>query len=340
MPPSEELPPLPFSRALVTGANGFLGAHLVRRLVARGVQVTCLLRPTSDVSALSGMAYSRADGDITDAGSLARAVAGQQVVFHLAGIRRAAVREEFLHVNAEGTRLLCEALVAAAPEGQRARLVFCGSLAASGPSSSGRPRVEEDPLEPREWYGESKAEGERIALSYAPRLPVTVVRPPRIVGPGDRENLVFFKLVTRGLKLHLAGGPRPLSLVDVEDVADLLLVLAEHPRALGEAFFVAGDTTLTLEQLEDLGAEALGLRPRTLTLGPRTLTWLASACDVATRVSGRRLPLNRKLARQLLAPAWTCSAAKAERLLGFTPRRGVVDSVRRSALWYREQGWL
>jgi dihydroflavonol-4-reductase len=57
-------------------------------------------------------------------------------------------------------------------------------------------------------------------------------------------------------------------------------------------------------------------------------------------VSGRRLPLNRKLARQLLAPAWTCSAAKAERLLGFSPRRGVVDSVRRSALWYREQGWL
>ncbi len=344
MPPSEQAsrPPFApaFSRVLVTGANGFLGAHLVRRLTARGLQVTCLLRPTSDVSALEGLTYSRAEGDITDAGSLARAVVGQQVGFHLAGIRRAAVREEFLRVNAEGTRLLCEALVAAAPAGQRARLVLCGSLAASGPSRSDRPRVEEDPLEPREWYGESKAEAERIVLAYADRLPVTVVRPPRIVGPGDRENLVFFKLVTRGLKLQLAGGPRPRTLVDVEDVADFLLVLAEHPAALGQAFFVAGDATLSLEQLEDLGAEALGLSPRPLTLSPRTLTLLAGACDVVTRVSGRRLPLNRKLARQLLAPAWTCSAAKAERRLGVTPRRGVVDSVRRSALGYREQGWL
>lgn len=340
MPPSETPRTHAFSRALVTGANGFLGAHLLRRLVARGVQVTCLLRPTSDVSSLSGLAYSRVEGDITDAGSLARAVVGQQVVFHLAGIRRAAVREEFLRVNAEGTRLLCEALVAAAPPGQRARLVLCGSLAASGPSTPERPRVEEDALAPREWYGESKAEAERIALSYADRLPVTVARPPRIVGPGDRENLTFFKLVARGLKLQLAGGPRPLTLVDVEDVADFLLVLAEHPAAPGEAFFVAGDATLSLEQLEQLGAEALGLHPRPLTLGPRTLTLLAGACDVVTRVSGRRLPLNRKLARQLLAPAWTCSAAKAERLLGFRSRRGVVDSVRRSALWYRAQGWL
>jgi dihydroflavonol-4-reductase len=339
-PPSETPPSQPFSRVLVTGANGFLGAHLVRRLVRRGVQVTCLLRPTSDVSALSGLTYSRAEGDVTDAGSLARAAVGQQVVFHLAGIRRAAVREEFLRVNAEGTRLLCEALVAAAPQGQRARLVLCGSLAASGPSTPERPRVEEDPLTPREWYGESKAEAERVVLSYADRLPVTVARPPRIVGPGDRENLTFFKLVSRGLMLQLKGGPRPLTLVDVEDVADFLLVLAEHPRALGEAFFVAGDAQLSLEQLESLGAEALGLSPRPLTLSPRALTLIASACDVATRVSGRRLPLNRKLARQLLAPAWTCSAAKAERLLGFVPQRGVVDSVRRSALWYREQGWL
>ena len=77
MPPSETPRTHAFSRALVTGANGFLGAHLLRRLVARGVQVTCLLRPTSDVSSLSGLSYSRVEGDITDAGSLARAVVGR-----------------------------------------------------------------------------------------------------------------------------------------------------------------------------------------------------------------------------------------------------------------------
>jgi nucleoside-diphosphate-sugar epimerase len=322
--------------ALVTGGNGFLGTWLIRSLVARGDEVACLLRPTADVSGLAGLRYTPVAGDITDAASLRRAVEGRDVVFHLAGIRRAATRGDFMRVNAEGTRLLCEAMVATGDAtGRRPRLVLAGSLAASGPSSRERPRVEEDPFQPEEWYGESKAEAERIVLSYADRLPVTVVRPPRILGPGDHENLTFFKLVQRGIRLEIGGGPRPLTLVDVEDVVELMLVLAEREEALGQAFFVAGP-----EQIQDIGASALGVHPRTVRLSPAVLKALAAAADGVTRATGRRLPLNRKLARQLLAPAWTCSGAKAERLLGFRPRRDVADSIERSARWYREQGWL
>jgi nucleoside-diphosphate-sugar epimerase len=323
--------------ALITGANGFLGAWLAKALAARKDTVACLLRPTSDTSALAGVPYTRMDGDVTDMASLERAVAGHDVVFHLAGIRRAATREEFMRVNAEGTRYLCEALLKA---GGKARLVLCGSLAASGPSSASRPHVEEDPFHPAEWYGESKGEAERIALSYKDRLPVTVIRPPRILGPGDHENLTFFKLVKKGIRLEIGGGPRPLTLVDVEDVVDLMLVLAERPEALGESFFVAGPQHLTMDELQDIGARELGVKTRTVHLSPWVLKGLASAADVVTRATGRKLPLNRKLARQLLAPAWTCSGAKAERLLGFRPQRDVVDSIRRSARWYQEQGWL
>ncbi|WP_164007252.1 NAD-dependent epimerase/dehydratase family protein [Pyxidicoccus trucidator] len=325
-------------KALITGAGGFLGAWLAKALAARGDTVTCLLRPGSDASALAGVSYRRVEGDVTAPASLAPAVEGQDVVFHLAGVRRGATREDFMRVNAEGTRYLCDAMVAA---GHRPRLVLAGSLAAMGPSSPTRPHVEEDAFHPHEWYGESKAEAERIAFSYADRLPVTVTRPPRILGPGDRENLTFFKLVQRGIRLELVGGPRPLTMVDAEDVVDLMLLQAEHPKAVGEAFFCAGPGgPLSLEQVEDLGAAALGLHPRTVRLSPWMLRALASAADGVTRVTGRKLPLNRKLARQLLAPAWTCSGAKAERLLGFHPRRDLPDSIRRSAEWYRQQGWL
>ncbi|MCY1075415.1 NAD-dependent epimerase/dehydratase family protein [Archangium lansingense] len=322
---------------LVTGANGFLGSWLVRALLARGHVAACLVRPGSDVSGLVGLEYERLEGDVMDASSLARAVQGRDVVFHLAGLRRAATREDFMRINAEGTRRICEAMVAT---GARPRLVLASSLGASGPSTPGRPKVEEDPLQPAEWYGESKAEAERIAFSYADRLPVTVVRPPRIVGPGDQENLTLFKLVSRGLRLELGGGPRPLTLVDVEDVVDLLLLLAERDEALGQAFFVGHPQPLTLEELQGLVAEALSVQPRTVRVSPAVLTALATVADGVSQVTGRRLPLNRKFARQLLAPAWTCSSAKAERVLGFRATRDVADSLRRSAHWYKERGWL
>ncbi len=325
------------SKILITGANGFVGAALARALAARGQPAACLVRPSADVSALEGLLYERVEGDVTDAASLGRAVQGREVVYHLAGTRRAATREDFHRVNAEGTRLLCEALVAL---GTRPRLVLVGSLGAAGPSRPGQPRVEEDPLQPTEWYGESKAEAERIVFAYADRLPVTVLRPPRIVGPGDHENLPLFRLVARGLRLELGGGPRPLTLVDVEDVVDLLLVLAERDEALGQAFFVGHPEPLSLERIQELAAEALGRRTRALPVPPAVLLGLATVAAGVSRLTGRRLALNRKFARQLLAPAWTCTSDKAHRLLGFRATRDPAETIRQSARWYRAHGWL
>ncbi len=138
------------------------------------------------------------------------------------------------------------------------RLVLCGSLSAMGPSQPGRPHVESDPFAPAEWYGESKAKAEQIAFSYNGRLEVAVARPPRILGPADRENLVFFKLVMRGWRLAIGGGPRPLSMVDVDDVVDGMLLLAERPEAVGEAFFLTANETTTIEELQDRVAAGPG----------------------------------------------------------------------------------
>ena len=254
-------------RALITGAGGFLGAWLAKALAARGDTVTCLFRPGGDASALAGVTYTRVEGDVTDRASLAPAVVGQDVVFHLAGVRRARDARRLHARQRRGHPHLCDAMVAA---GARPRLVLAGSLAAMGPSTPERPHVEEDPFHPQEWYGESKAEAERIAFSYADRLEVTVTRPPRILGPGDRENLAFFKLVK---KRHPAGaGRRPPPAVawwTWRTWWTCMLLLAERPEAVGEAFFCAGPgEPLTLEQMQDLVAEALGLHPRTVRLRP------------------------------------------------------------------------
>ena len=323
-------------RALVTGANGFLGACLTRQLVGLGGRVRCLVRRKGDLAELSGLPVDLMYGDVVDLPSLRSAIEGCEVVFHLAGIRRAPNREHFFRVNAQGTSNLCEAMSQA--NGRR-RLVLCSSLAASGPSSPTRPRREEDPLEPRDWYGESKAEAERIASSFAGAIDLAIARPCRILGPGDRENLFFFKLVRTGLRLSVAGGPRPISMVDVEDVVVLLVLLATRPEAIGQAFFAAGEDT-TLEELQQSVARTLGRTTRQVRVGPGTLRLLGALADGASHLLGRYLPFSRKMVQQLLAPAWTCSAEKAERLLGFRPRWSIPDSVRRSVAWYQQRGWI
>jgi dihydroflavonol-4-reductase len=322
-------------QVLITGANGFLGSALSRRLVGDGHRVRALVRAGSDASALDGAGVEQVSGDVTEPGSVLRAVEGMEVVFHLAGLRRAPERAAFFRVNAEGTRTVCDAMLRV---GAR-RMVLAGSLAAVGPSRADRPHVETDPFAPEEWYGESKAEAERIAFGTA-GLEVTVARPPRILGPGDRENLVFFRLVKRGIRLEIGGGPRPLSVVDVDDVVEALVLLAIRPEAVGETFFTPGPDQTTLEEIQSLGSEVLGVRPRSIRLSPPRLLALAAMADGFSRLTGKHLPLNRKLARQLLAPAWTCSGEKARARLGWIPRIEARTSIARSAAWYQAHGWL
>jgi nucleoside-diphosphate-sugar epimerase len=319
-------------RALVTGAGGFLGTALVRALAARGEDVRALVRRPAPALALPGVEV--VTGDATDPAALREAVRGRDVVFHLAGVRRATEPEEFLRVNAGSTRALLEACAGAAPG--LSRFVLAGSIAAAGPSRT--PRREDEPLAPVEPYGASKAEAERIALSFSGTLPVAVARPPRVMGPGDRENLLFFRIARAGIVVDL--GARPVSWIDVDDCARGMLLLAERPEARGEVFFLASPETTTAAEIMETCAAALGGRALRIPLPAAVLGAAAAAADAVTRATGRKLPLNRKLATQLLAAGWVCDPSKARERLGFEARTTLASSIDRAARWYVERGWL
>jgi len=146
--------------------------------------------------------------------------------------------------------------------------------------------------------------------------------------------------VARGLLMTITGASRPLSLIDVEDCARGLLALAERPEAVGQAFFLASGERTDLEGLQRMVARAVGVEPRVVRLPPAALSAAAFVADGITRVTRVRLPLNRKLARQILAPGWTCDPGKAARLLGFEARTPLADSVGRAARWYLDHGWM
>ncbi len=195
-------------KSLVTGASGFIGRGLVTALLARGEEVTCLVRQNSRVESLKSLGVRLIAGDVTAPDSLPAAVAEADVVYHLAGLTRARNRAEFLSVNEAG---VVNVLEACRKRTTPPVVVIVSSLAAAGPSKRDRPRTEADPPAPVSNYGRSKLAGELAAEARAGDLPITIVRPPIVLGEGDTMSLALFQMIAKS-GIHVVAGFRQVYL--------------------------------------------------------------------------------------------------------------------------------
>ena len=276
-------------------------------------------------------------------------MAGQQVVYHLAGRTLALKDRQFYEVNRRGV-----AHVARACAGQETPpvLVYVSSLAAAGPAVDGRPRVESDPPAPVSHYGRSKRSGEHAAESFAQRVPITVVRPPMVLGEGDHLGLPLFRSAIR-FGIHLAPGLKPqrFSLIHADDLAHLLILAAERGKRLpplgqrGEVaaqgyYFAACEQDPTYADLGRLVAESVG---RCVLVIPTAMPVIRTVAVVAEAISQMRhqpLQMNLDKAREIAAGSWLCSAQAAKEQLGFEVAAPLVERLRQTADWYRKEGWL
>jgi nucleoside-diphosphate-sugar epimerase len=325
-------------RALVTGGQGFVGSHLCERLVAQGHRVRVLARPSSDLRHLSGIEVEVVRADVTEPAGLPSAVAGCDVVFHVAGALRGLREQDLFRVNADGTRNLVGAAVAAEPP--LARFVYVSSLAAAGPSPGGStPRTEHMPPAPLTWYGRSKLAGESAVRSVA-GLNWTILRPAIVFGPRERDMLRYFRLARRGWLPVVGFSDRHYSLIYVEDLAEGLVRAAEAPAAVGQIYFLAGPEAVSWARLAELIATALGVAARPLRLPETVATAAGIVADWLARARGSPDILSSQKVIEMLAPAWVCSADKAEREFGWRATTPLPDALARTARWYREHGWL
>lgn len=324
-------------KALVTGANGFIGSHLVEALVAKGDGVRCLLRPTSDRRWLEGLDYETTTGALDDGDSLARAVAAIDVVYHCAGATKARKVDVLYRVNAEGTANLADACLR---RGTPPRLVYVSSQAAAGPCRTGGVRRETDDCAPVSHYGRSKLQGERALAKHAADLPFVVIRPSAIYGPRDTEMYLFFKFVSRGIEPALGWDDRYLSLCYITDLVEALVLAGSRERARGEAYFIAHDEVWDWRGVSRETAAALGVKTRTVRVPKVVLFGAATIAELAATLSGKVATLNRERARVMLEELWVCDVSKAKKELGFAPRVGFAEGARLTTAWYREQGWL
>jgi nucleoside-diphosphate-sugar epimerase len=339
------------SRVLVTGASGFVGSHLADALVARGDEVTALVRKTSQVDRLESLGAALAFGDVTEPESLSSAAAGKSIVYHLAGLTRTLRVRQLYEVNEQGGRNVAQAC---AEQADPPVLVVVSSLTAAGPSPRGRLRVESDPPNPVSHYGRSKRAGEKAAEELADRLPITVVRPPIVFGEGGGASHQMLKAVARW-GIHPVPGyrSRQFSVIHAADLAQALILAAERgsrlpppgrreqdPNAPGY-YFAACDEHPTYRQLGRMIGSALG-RSRTLTipLGHPTVRLLGAVGELVGRLRGRPVVLNFDKAREATAGAWACSSEKARNELGFSVGAPLLERLRQSADWYRREGWI
>lgn len=325
-------------KVLVTGANGFVGSHLVEALLTQDYQVRCLVRRTSDLTFIRSLPVEWAYGDVGHGERLEAACTGVDAVCHLAGATKARDRETFFRVNAEGTRNLLAACQQVAPHLQR--FIYVSSMAAAGPSPDRRPIDESCPPCPRTYYGESKLRGEQFCHEYAERLPVVILRPTAIYGPRERDILFYFQTVNRGIRLLLGQGERRACLIFVHDLVALILRTLQDERAVGEIYFVAEGRDYDWQEISTLIASALGKRTLRIVVPEGLLPIIATVAEFQARLTGQPALLNSQKLIELRQRYLVCSAEKARRELGFEAQYDLATGIRLTAQWYRENGWL
>ena len=330
---------------LVTGASGFIGTHLVRRLIARGFRVSCLVRATSRVDELRAAGAQQIICDVDDRAGVSRVVAASQArfVFHLAGLLRAMCAQDFMRVNAgsvDGVAAAC------AEQGDSPVLVLVSSIAAAGPSGE-IPKTESDSPMPVSDYGRSKLAGEREAARYAHAVPITIVRPCVVFGAGDRGVYEVFKPIAHS-DIHVVPerGDRRVSLIAVADVVECIVLAAQIGERLagdepGRGIYFAAAEDLSHVELGGAIARALGKkRTRIVHLPEWAMRAMGLSGDVVSQIRRRPGWIGRDKISELLAGSWTCSSAKARRQLGWSPAAPLADRLRETAQWYRDARWL
>jgi nucleoside-diphosphate-sugar epimerase len=273
-------------------------------------------------------------GDLHDEAALAVAAQDQDQVFHVAGIVAARNEQEFFHHNGDGTANSLRA----AERGGVSRFVLVSTLAAAGPAAPGAPLSGKEEPRPVTAYGRSKLAAERLV--EAGRCAWTIVRPPIVYGPRDREVLKIFRIARLGFAPVFGDGTQQLSAVHASDLARALVLASRAPGSVGRTYHGCHPEIFTSGDLVHAVGAAMGRSVSIITI-PRPLGLVALAGTQAfARLAGRPTILTTDKAREFFQPAWTGDPSPLIQDTGWRPAFDLGSGLSQTYRWYREAGWL
>jgi nucleoside-diphosphate-sugar epimerase len=323
-------------KALVTGGTGFIGFHLVQKLITEGWEIKALVRQPHRLIKSDIPKWVEVEGDLLNVSSLFSAVKDVDYVFHLAGLTHATTREKYFQVNSTGTKNLVNACRARAKKLKR--FVHISSLAAMGPNADRTPLVESDPARPITWYGESKLSGENFVREMGNQVPFNIIRPPIVFGPREKGIFKIFKLINLGIQPILGSGNR-YSLIYVEDLVQGIVEIARKPQVENEIFFLTIENPSGWEELGKLAAKYLKKKPLPISISPRFASVLAYTFGLFSFFNGGSV-LNHQKVLEIKQKYWVCSGLKAKQILKWEPEHSLELGVDKTIQWYKTNGWL
>jgi nucleoside-diphosphate-sugar epimerase len=324
---------------LVTGATGFTGGVLTRRLVAAGLQVRAIARDRSNIAPLADLPVQWVRGEVYDPRTVRRAAEGVAYIFHLAAAFRDAksTEEDYRRVHVSSTQLLVENALG---NKNFKRYSHVSTMGVHGHIENG-PADETWPFAPGDGYQRTKAEAEIWLGKFAADnpLPFTIIRPAAIYGPGDRRLLKLFRMAALPLFPLLGRGKCLYHLIHVEDLAAAIHFSATAPNAPGEAFIVGNGAPIPLEEMAAVIAGTLGKKSRAIRIPAWPFFMAADLCEAICIPLKIEPPIYRRRVA-FYTKDRQFDTRKLREVLGFLPRYGNADGIAATTRWYRDQGWL
>lgn len=333
------------AKVFVTGANGFIGSHLVEELLARGNHVVGLVRSTSDVRSLAPLfrqypaTFRMITGDILDPDSLRPGMDGAEYVYHLAAVLLGLTEADFFRANEQGTRHVLEVASAVAAPALK-RVLVTSSLAAAGPSPDSTPLDETVPPHPVSWYGKSKVAAERVVAQFAAQgLPTTVARPAAVYGEREMDlSRGTFPIVRAGFKPKVGFASKTASFVYVKDLVRGLIAAAEHSNTVGKTYFFADRHPYPAGEVTTAIADALGTKIRIPLVTPHVVLFLvALVSEWLFQFTRLRPQITRDKVREVRRRHWAASPAAARRDFQWTAQTSLAGGMRNAVTEWRER---
>lgn len=321
----------------MTGATGFTGGALVRKLVARGDRVVALVRASGNTQELDQLNVELAIGDITDRDAVIAAAANCDIIYHIAAVYRTAGHpDEYYHqVNVGGVQHVIDA----ARAHNVGRTVHCSTIGVHGDIDE-IPSNEDSPFNPGDIYQVTKLAGEELfAKAMAEGLSGSIFRPGAIYGPGDTRLLKMFRQIKRGFFPLFGGGNNLYHLSYIDDLTDGIILCGEHPGAVGERFILCSNEYGSMKELAAIIADQLQVKRPSFAPPVGPLMLAAKICEGVCKPLGINPPLHTRRV-EFFVKSRAFSNAKARAKIGFAPKISTQEGVRRTIAWYQDNGYL